>query len=94
MEGTIMRQTFSIGLIAAYLGSKILKDAHAGKPAAWMTKLADMFGGKKRDAIFLSYALGALGVWIGVRSLLSNQNYLGNNCGCGCNCGCGSYDLF
>lgn len=89
-----MKHSMSLGLIAAYFGGKILSDAVSGTPSPAATKISDLFGGKKREAILLSFALGVVGLWIGLRSLNSNSNSLGNDCGCGHNCGCRGLGLF
>ena len=89
-----MKQKISFALIAAYLGGRAIEGAQKGKPAKWATKLASLFGGKKREAIILSYALGAVGVWVGLRSMNSQQDYLSGGCGCGCGCTGSKHGLF
>ncbi|MBL4789929.1 MAG: hypothetical protein JKY60_13110 [Kordiimonadaceae bacterium] len=75
-----MNRAKILGLIASFLGGKILFDAFSGQPANGAALFSSWFGGSHSAAIAFSVILGGVGIGFGLRALIWNKVCIGDTC--------------
>ncbi|MEX0299385.1 MAG: hypothetical protein AB3N28_09970 [Kordiimonas sp.] len=76
----IISKAKTLGLVALFLGGKMLLDATQGQASGGGTAFSNSLGGSEKMAVGISFTIGLIGVIFGLRALLTNKVCIGEEC--------------